>query len=384
MRGVYPLVDLQIDNDALRLELAAFFSTQTAYRLQKTEDSELPDLVIIEMGESWDKALLRIQAIRNMSPTSEIFLTAAHTDTSILLCALRTGVQEFLPQPLQKEDLHDALQRFEARYQNHRQQSTRRSKLINVLGSKGGVGTTTVAVNLAVSLQEIHPNSSVVLVDLNVPFGDVALYLDIEPIHTFGDIASDPFRLDETFLTSLLSRHPSGLYLLPSADRMIESSTQMPDCVEQSLELLQGMFDYVVLDSGDAFDDITVTTLKQPSTLFLISTLTLPVMRNTKRLVTFLSDLDFSMESIKIIVNRYQSKYELSLHDFEKTLRQIPFWTIPNDYPKVSNSINQGRSLSDIYSRAKITKSVRNLAITLFKEEKKYSLFSQALHVFRS
>src|SRR4030095_1897730 len=102
------------------------------------------------------------------------------------------------------------------------------------------------------------------------------------------------------------------------------------------------MFDYVILDSGHLFDDITVTTLNRPSTLLLVSTLSLPVVRSTKRLVTFLSDFHYPTESIKIIINRYKSEHEIPLQDFEESLKQKSFGIIPNDYTTASDSINKG------------------------------------------
>jgi pilus assembly protein CpaE len=379
MRGARISVGIQVENEELRVELAAFIATQPGYQFRSAEDTEWPQLMIIDVDPDRHKTLSRIHAIRSASSTTEIFVTASGTDADVLLSVLRAGVQEFLPQPLHKEDLCQAFERFEARRKDIQPLPAKRGKLINILGSKGGVGTTTLAVNLAASLQEVNPACSVVLVDLNLQCGDVALFLDIEPIHTFGDIMSDPSRLDETFLTSILSRHPSGLYLLPSADRSEEMSEWTLECVERSLELLQSMFDYVILDSGHLFDDITVTTLNRPSTLLLVSTLSLPVVRSTKRLVTFLSDFHYPTESIKIIINRYKSKHEIPLQDFEESLKQKSFGIIPNDYTTASDSINKGGTLSDIRKRAKITKSIKKLALDLSEGQRSNSLFSRLI-----
>jgi pilus assembly protein CpaE len=375
MRGEPIFVGLQVADDALHIDLAAFFSAQMGYQLQSLHDAALPQLMIIDLETDWNQTLSRIQAIRSRSPHTEIFATAATADATVLLNVLRAGVQEFLPQPVHKEELYDALERFEMRYQDRVSSSDSRGKLINMLGGKGGVGTTTLAVNLAVSLQEINPASSVVLVDLNLQFGDVAFYLDLEPMYTFGDITSEPSRFDEAFLTSLLSRHPSGLYVLPAANRMMEMNAQTVECVERSLEVLQSQFDYVILDSGHFIDDITATVLNRPSTLLLISTLTLPAVRNTKRLINFISELNYPNNRIEIIINRYKSKYEISLHDLQNSLQKKPFCIIPNDYTTVSNSVSKGKSLSMTNRQAKITKSIKKLAMKLSEGNQKKSFF---------
>ena len=376
-------VGLQVENEALRLDLVAFFATQGGYRLQHVEDTELPRLIIIDMASDRHKTFSRLQVIRNAAPTTEIFVTAVDTDADVLLHVLRAGVQEFLPQPLRKEELCQALERFEERCKANRPLSTKRGKLINVLGSKGGIGTTTIAINLAVSLQAVNPHRSVVVVDLNLQCGDAALFLDIEPLHTLSDITSDPSRLDMTFLMSIMSRHASGLYLLPAAEQVEEMSDWMPECVERSLELLQSKFDYVILDSGHLFDDITLTVLNRPSTLLLVSTLSLPVVRHTKRLVTLLSHFNYPAENIKIIVNRYKSKHGISLQDFQDSVKHIPFGVIPNDYITAVSSMNRGRTLADIRRRAQITKSIKKLAIALSEEKKKVSLFSRLVEKYQ-
>lgn len=379
MRGEPIFVGLQVADDALRIDLTAFFSAQMGYQLQSLHAAALPPLMIIDLETDWGQTLSRIQVIRSRSPHTEIFATAATADTTVLLNVLRAGVQEFIPQPVQKEDLCDALERFEMRYQDRVSSSDGSGKLINMLGGKGGVGTTTLAVNLAMNLQEINPASSVVLVDLNLQFGDVALYLDLDPMYTFEDLTSDPSRFDEAFLTSLLSRHPSGLYVLPSADRMMEMNRQTVECVERSLEVLQRRFDYVILDSGHSIGSITNTTLDRSSTLLLISTLTLPAVRNTKRLMDFIYNSNFNIDNTEIIINRYRSKYEISLHDFKNSLQKKPFCIIPNDYTTVSKSVSKGKSLSKINRQAKITKSIKELAIKLSEGNRKKSFFDRFL-----
>ena len=377
MIGAPIFVELQVADDMLRMDLASFFSAQMGYQLQGTQDAALPQLIILDLEADWSKMLSRIELIRDRSPHTEIFVTAPTADAAVLLNLLRTGVQEFLPQPVQKEELYGALERFEVRYQGRVAGSDTNGKLINIMGGKGGVGTTTLAVNLAVSLQEINRECSVALVDLNLQFGDVALYLDLDPIYTFGDVTADPSRLDEAFLTSLLSRHSSGLYVLPAADRVMEVNSQTLECVERSLEVLLSRFDYVVLDSGHLIDDISVAALNRSSILFLISTLTLPAIRHTKRLKDYIADLNYPDNKIKIIINRYGSKHEISLRDFKNALQQEPSHIVPNDYAAVTNSSSKGQSLSISNYQAKVTKNIKKLATEILPKENKPSFFSK-------
>jgi pilus assembly protein CpaE len=373
-------VALDIKNERLRGEFEAILAVQQGFRLMKHDPHRAADLCILEMNEDRGKTFAQIQAILTASPSAEIFLTAAQTDSAVLLEALRAGVKEFIPQPIQQAELEEALTRFKERHKDRKPATMKRGKLLTVIASKGGVGTTTIAVNLAATLRQGDENSSVVLVDLNPQFGDAALFLDMEPAHTMGDIAKNIARLDETFLRSILSQHPSGISLLPSVNAVEEIGLLTPEAVEKTLELLQTMFDYVVIDCGASLADTTLATLNISPTVFLVCTLTLPVLRNTKRLLDVLAHLSYPTENISVIVNRYEKHTEVSIKDMEEVLGRQASWLIPNDYLTTMNAINKGQPLHVIASRADVTKNFKKLAQTLTTEERqerKTSLFSR-------
>jgi pilus assembly protein CpaE len=377
-------VGLDIKNEELRGEFEEILASEHEFRLIRYDLHRLPELLILELDEDRGKTFPQIQALLAASPLTEIFLTSFQTDSEVLLEALRTGVKEFIPQPIQREELEEAILRFKERHREKKPAPVTRGKLITIIGSKGGVGTTTIAVNLAVTLRQANPDGSVVLVDLNPQFGDAALFLDMEPTHTMGDVAKNVARLDETFLMSILSKHSSGVYLLPSTNAVEEIGLLTPEAVEKTLELLQAMFDYIVIDCGASLADITLATLNISPTVFLVCTLTLPVLRNTKRLLNILSHLHYPTDNISIIVNRYEKHTEVSLKDLEEVLGRNASWTIPNDYGSTMNAINKGQPLSAISPRADVTRDFLKFAKTLGADEQrgqKPSLFSR---LFRS
>ena len=145
-------VGLDVKNPWLRSELAAYLASQPDVRLQTSEGTGRLDLIILEVDEEPAKTLALVHALRSASPATAIFLTSPHTEPDVLLEFWRAGIRDFIPQPLNKEELTRALQRL--RSQPREPQQVKRGKLINLMGSKGGLGTTTIAVNLALSLQE--------------------------------------------------------------------------------------------------------------------------------------------------------------------------------------------------------------------------------------
>ena len=373
-------VGLDIKNEGLRGEFEGIIASQHELRLAKHDNRRVADLLILELDEDRGKTFSQVQTILAASPGTEIFLTSLRLEPEVLLEAFRAGVKEFIPQPINRAELEDALLRLKERHRGKQPATVKRGKLITIIGSKGGVGTTTVAVNLAASLRQASPDGSVALVDLNPQFGDAALFLDMEPAHTMGDVAKNITRLDETFLMSILSKHSSGLYLLPSANAVEEIGLLTPEAAEKTLELLQTMFDYVVIDSGDSLADTTLATLNISPTVFLVCTLTVPVLRNTKRLLNILSHLRYPTDHLNILVNRYEKHTEVSLGDMEVVLGRQASWMIPNDYFTTMNAINKGQPLSVTSARADVTKNFLKLAQTFItdkQQDHKTSVFSR-------
>jgi pilus assembly protein CpaE len=377
-------VGLDINNEGLRGEFEEIIASQEGLRLTQYDHHRVHHLLILELDEDRSKTFSRIQATLAASPSTEIFLTAPQTESEVLLEALRAGVKEFIPQPLKRQELEEALARFRERHKERKPETGKHGRLITLFGSKGSVGTTTIAVNLAVSLRQADENGSVVLLDLNPQFGDAALFLDMEPAHTMGDIAKNVARLDETFLMSVLSKHASGLYVLPSVSAVEDIGLLTPEAVERTLELLQAMFDYVIIDSGDSLADTTIAALNLSSSVYLVCNLTLPVLRNTKRLLEILAHLNYPIDNINIIVNRHEKHTEVSVKDLEEVLRRKASWLIPNDYSTTTNAINKGQPLASIASRADVTKSFRKFAQSLMTEEDKENKPSFFSRLFKS
>ena len=361
------VIGLDIQDEEIRGEIEGIVSSIPGIRLTTSEDRGYPDLILFELDEDRDKTFAQIHNVISTSPHTEVFLTATRHDSDILLQAIRAGVKEFIPQPIQEDELRQAFRRCKDRKREQKPKETMEGgKIINIIGGKGGVGTTTIAVNLASSLLDAGQEHSVALVDLNPQFGDVALFLDIAPTHTFGDITKNISRLDPTFLMSVLSRHSSGLYVLPSANLIEEIGVLTAESAVKTLDLLRSTFDYVVVDSGHSLDDITIATLNMSSSVFIVTSLTLPILRNTKRFLDIFTDLGQQADATKVIVNRYQAKnVDVSLKDLENVLKQKPYWMIPNDYFTALGAINKGEPISMMAKRSDIAKSFAKLAESL-------------------
>jgi pilus assembly protein CpaE len=251
----------------------------------------------------------------------------------------------------------------------------KQGKIITVIGSKGAVGTTTIAVNLAVSLAEKKDVQSVALIDVNPLFGDLPLFLENKAKYNWSDLTKTISRLDDTFLKNILSVDTSEVCVLSSSSRLSDQNEITPQNIEHLLMLMQRVFDFVIIDAGQPLDDISFKTLELSDIILLVSILSHPCLSITNRLLSAMRDLGFSPdEKIKIVVNRYLKKSDPSIEDAEASFEKEIFWTIPNDYQTTSTAINEGKSLAQFAPRKDITKNFSELAAKLASESRKDDL----------
>lgn len=339
------------------------------------------DLLVLQLAEDTENGLKAAAGLLNAGEVSEVFLTAESVTPEILMKAMRAGVKEFITQPFNEPEILDALKRFkERRIASAVYTERKNGQIISVFGSKGGVGTTTVAVNLAVSLAQNGNGNSIALLDMNTLFGEIPLFLEIAPKFNWGEITKNIDRLDETFLSNILAQHRSGVKVLPSPAYLNGHVRPTPDIMGKLLTLMKRMFDFVIIDAGQSTNDSSMKVLQISDTLMLISVLSLPCLANTNKLLKSLSDLGYiSPERIKVILNRYTRKGEIPLKDAEAGIGREVF-TIPNDYNVTMAAINNGKPLLEIAPRSEISKRFQELAASLNSRntdivKKKKSLF---------
>ncbi len=364
-------IKLDIKNPAIAKQFSEIIGSVKGCRIIKSDDTLKPDLQIFEINGNPEEFNL-IQSLLNTGKLHEVFLTSEKTDPEMLMQAIRIGVKEFFPQPIKRSDVEQALKRFKERRAHAAPVTHQKSgKLISVMGSKGGVGTTTISVNLAVTLAEQEKDQSVAILDMNTLFGEIPLFLEISPKYHWGEITKNIERLDDTFLMNVLSEHSSGVHVLPSPGYLNGHQAPTPEIMERLLGLMKHMFDYVVIDCGQSTDETALKTIQMSDEVLLVSVLSLPCLANANKLLRSFIDLGYlRKERIKVVLNRYMKKSEISLQDAKKGIGHDLFWIIPNDYGTTMSAINNGKPLSKIAPRSKIVKSFKEMAEIMFPREK--------------
>lgn len=357
-------VSIEISEPATNSELTRIINKADGFKVQGESARQRPDLLVAEINADSEAARQRIEACVSSESAGEVFLVAPNADPQMLLWAMRIGIQECFTPPLKRQEVHRALERFKERTAPAATgKSVRAGQVVSIVGGKGGVGATTVAVNLAVSLGRSHPDTSVALLDMNTLFGEIPLFMEIKPQFHWGDLTKNINRLDETFLMNLLSHHSSGVHVLPSPGYLNGHQRPTPQIMQQLLNLMKTIFDYVVIDCGQATSDTALKTFELSTHLLLIATPSLPCLANTHKLLGSVTNLGFvDIERSKIILNRYTKRGDISADDARAGLGRDIFWMIPNDYITTMAAINQGRPLAVVAPRSKIARNFDRLA----------------------
>ena len=366
-------VKIQVKNANTRKVLEELIRPEEGFHIQSPADTSWADLLIFELGVDTEKDFQVIESLFDLNAVGELFLISKEFGPDLLLKAMRSGAKEFFSPPIKKEEITQALLRYKERIDKAKTGKTEKAgRIVEVIGSKGGVGTTSIAVNLAVSLAEKKSVQSVALVDTKILYGEIPLFLEIKPSYHWGEITNDISRLDTTFLMNILSRHSTGVYVLPSPAHLNGHKPPTPKIIEHLLSLMQGMFDFVVVDGGQPLDETCLKIIEVSDTVLLVSTLTLQCLANTNKLLKSLHNLGYpTKERLKVIINRHQKNSEISLKDAESGIERKVFWTIPNDYRTSLSAINQGKPFSQFSSKTAIAKSVNELAESLLKGEER-------------
>ena len=363
-------IRIKIENKLLHKQFEKIISQIPEFTIQDDKDFERTDLMIFELNEDPDQAFELIQTLLNNNEVGEIFITSNSTDQNILINAMRAGAREFFGPYTEEAEISAALERFIGRQSKARVAGdpSKPSQIISVMGSKGGVGATTIAVNLAVSLAAKENNKSVALLDMNL-FGDIPLFLEIEPSYTWKEITKNISRLDATFLKSILALDPSGVYVLPSPAYLDTHNMATPEIIERLFKVMSLMFDFIVVDVGQLLNDSALKVLEISDRVFLVAVQSLPCLAKMNKIQRTFRDLGYpTNEHVNIVLNRYVKNANIEKEDVEKSLGKSLFWAIPNDYVTTISAINKGQPLVKIAPKKEVTRSFQELAESLIGE----------------
>lgn len=323
-----------------------------------------PDIGVVSLDQDAEKALKLVQQLQDTAPQCSILVISNSTDGTLILRAMRAGAKEFLTRPVRVEDMIAALERIGDRQFGRGDSKSRGCNVLAVAGATGGVGTTSLAVNLACALAS-DPKNTVALVDLDLCLGDADVFLDTIPDYTLVDVAQNITRLDITLLKRSLTKHASGLFLLPRPVRLEDTALITPDDLQRVIGLLKATFTHLLFDLSKSYSPLDMVALQAASHVLLVTQLDLPCLRNVVRLMTSFGETGVK-DKVKIVVNRVGlDTGQISLKKAQDTIGREIFWQLPNDYRLMVEVRNNGVPLIEQAPKAAITQSVLALGAAL-------------------
>ncbi len=368
-RGIRAIV-INIDEDyavELRSKLLAVDGLKIVAELDEpalfdTALKQFPaDLVVINL-DSDPEALIQFGSqVAEKHPELTLFAVSGSDNSQLILQAIRSGFREFLVNPIDDQHMLDAVNRIVKSADS--QQDT--GKLICVLGSVGGCGTTTVATNLACELSQMG-KKSVAIVDLDLYFGHVATLLDLTPQFTLADLCQTLDSVDPTMIEKALVAHETGVQVLARPTHFLQAQHISLANVATILNALCGMFEYVVCDGPVRTDTVKPGILDLADTTLAMLNLSVPSVRNIDRIMQEFVREGYNLDRMQLIVSRFAADQgSLSIDDIEQTLNRKIALTIPEEPRVIGAAINTGQPLLRIAPKSKVREAIKQIALRI-------------------
>jgi pilus assembly protein CpaE len=237
-------------------------------------------------------------------------------------------------------------------------------KVISVFSNKGGVGKSTIAVNLATCLAS-NGDIKVALLDLDLMSGDIAIMMDINPKGTIVDVTRDISSIDYEIIDDYMLRHESNIMVLPAPITPEQAEFVSVSCVDKIISTLSRKYDYIIVDTGPNFGDMNLSVLDRSSKILYVTAMDIPTIKNTRIGLDIMRRLNYDDDRIDIVLNRYSKKYGVSMKDVEATLKKSISKVLPMDEATVVSSGNRGEPFVMKQSRKPISRGIVEIALSL-------------------
>jgi pilus assembly protein CpaE len=320
-----------------------------------------PDVAVIALDSDPEMTISMVERISRSCPSCVLLVVSASTDGHLILRTIRSGAREFLSLPLSKDDLEAALSRVNSQKFPGVDGKKAGCEILAIAGATGGVGCTSVASNIGCILAS-GQGRSVALLDLDLALGDADVFLNVIPDYTLADVVQSVSDLDIQLLKKSLTKHTSGLYLLPRPVELRETGMITADSTQRVISLLKASFTHVVIDLSKTYSEVDIAAMQLATRVLLITQLDLPCLRNVVRLLMSFEEIDGLSEKVEIVVNRAGlDSGQISLKKAKETLGRDVFALLPNDYRTMVSVRNNGVPLLAQAPKAPITLALRDL-----------------------
>lgn len=347
----------------------------------KKAEHLLPDIILMDIENPITDGINAAEKITLAHPNIGVIIIASTADSGIVKQAMLAGAGDFIyKDQLEEGEIVQAIRRLflaqktrEASLStintSEKEQKYRPPQVITIFGAKGGAGKTTLSVNIAAGIAR-ETKRKVVLADLNLQFGDVASYMNIQPRRTIAEFVQERNQWDSQLLNSYLIPHNSGVKVLAAPLRPEDAELVTPEQVEKIISILRQSFDYIIIDSPPYISDTLLTALDTSNQILLVMSMDLPAVKNVKLSLNLLDNLHHSGKT-KLIINRGAKQFGVDIRDVEKTIDFLAAEEVPSDGNTVVNAANKGIPFVLSHPQTAVSKALQRVQ-QLIVEDKGY------------
>jgi pilus assembly protein CpaE len=335
-----------------------------------------PDVVLMDINMPGMDGITASEAITSQAPNVQIVMMSVQGEADYLRRSMLAGAREFLIKPFTSEELITSIRRV------YQLTAARRAaiptappptvpatpppppkggRLIAIVGAKGGVGATTIAVNLAIALKA-ESNARVALVDGSLQLGDVGVLLALSSSRSIADLAGPTPDADEASLNTVLAVHQSGVKVLLAPPRPEVAELVTPEHLKDIFQVMQKMFDYILVDTARQFNDQMLTILDMAEKVILVTAGEIPALKNTKTYFEVTEALKYPDEKTLLVVNKEDGRVRIPAREIAQTLKHPVAVVIANDERTVLASHLAGRPFVFEHRPPPISTSLQELA----------------------
>lgn len=324
-----------------------------------------PDLVLMDINMPVLNGLEATERITMEYPSVMVIIMSVQAESEYLKKAMFHGAKEYIIKPFNYDDLIGTIKTTYDKYKERRVKSTsseeqaKDARVMAFFSSKGGVGKSVLALNTAVVLSK-EANKKVLLIDMDLQFGDISIMVNKFNYKTILDSVEEGQIDSFESLKAYLYKHNDNLDILFAPGKPEAAEYIGKDAVEKIMKAFQKQYDMIIVDTGINFNDSTLYILDTAQKIFLVSTIDIVALKNTKLGLGVMESLGYDKDKVKLVINRFSPKYGISTKGVEVALKYYIFSIIPDEEKEVIASVNKGQPLCDDskYNKLKIGKAI--------------------------
>jgi pilus assembly protein CpaE len=339
----------------------------------------LPDIVIMDAQMPVLDGIMAAEKITLAHPEVGVIIVGTESGAEHIKRAMLAGARDYLlVSDINTGELVESVRRIfltektrlasfaTVKIEEKKDETFKVPQVVTIFGAKGGTGKTTLSVNLAVQLSR-ETKKRVVLVDLDLQFGDVAVFLNMQPRRTIAELVQERDNWDINLLDNYLIPHSSGIKILSSPLRPEDADLILPEQVEKILTILRQNFDYIIIDSPPFFSDTLLTALDLSTQILLVMSMDLPAIKNLKLSLNLLGSLHHAGKT-KLMINRASKQFGIDIRDVENAVDFLAAEEIPSDGQTVVTAANKGIPFILSHPQTDVSKAVNRIVDMIIKD----------------